>query len=105
MSRRAPRPLATALAAVVRDLEPATALGRVQRVWASVVGPAVAAHSTPVGERGGVLAVACDESVWAAEITLMGPELVARLVAALGREEITSLRARTTSAQGAESPE
>jgi predicted nucleic acid-binding Zn ribbon protein len=99
MNRRAPRPIAAALATLARTLEPSTPLARVQGVWESVVGPAVAAHCMPVGERGGVLQVACDEAVWAAELELMGPELVARVAAAVGRPEITSLRARATLSQ------
>jgi predicted nucleic acid-binding Zn ribbon protein len=95
MRRRAPRPLARALEALTATLEPATMLASVQAVWAATVGEAIAAHATPVGERGGVLEVACDESVWAAELELMGPELVARLGASLGPGKITALRCRT----------
>jgi predicted nucleic acid-binding Zn ribbon protein len=84
-----------ALAAVAAELEPATTLAAVQAAWASVVGSAIAAHATPAGERGGVLDVVCDESVWAAELELMGPDLVQRLGAALGSRAITSLRCRT----------
>jgi predicted nucleic acid-binding Zn ribbon protein len=93
--RRAPRPIAVAIAALTATLEPATVLASVQGVWIAVVGEAVAAHATPVGERGGVLEVACDESVWAAELELMGPDVVERLSASLGRREITALRCRT----------
>ena len=95
MRRRAPRPLSVALATVTAELEPATALAAVQVAWASVVGPVIAAHATPAGERGGVLDVVCDESVWAAELELMGPDLVGQLSGALGSTAITSLRCRT----------
>ena len=98
MKRRAPRPLSAALEAVTAELEPATKLAPVQAAWASVVGPAIAVHATPVGERAGVLEVVCDESVWAAELELMGPDLVNLLQAALGTRSITSLRCRTGSA-------
>jgi predicted nucleic acid-binding Zn ribbon protein len=93
--RRAPRPLAAALEHFTAGLEPATVLAGVQAVWAASVGEAVAAHCTPVGERGGVLEVACDESVWAAELELMGPEVADQLSASLGRPAITALRCRT----------
>jgi predicted nucleic acid-binding Zn ribbon protein len=97
VSRRAPRPLAAALAELVPALVPATPLARVQAVWEAAVGSAIAAHCAPVAERAGVLQVLCDESVWSAEVELMGPELVARVAAAAGRAEIASLRARTGS--------
>ena len=95
MRRRAPRPIATALEAFTASLAPATVLAAVQGVWSAAVGETIAAHAVPVGERAGVLEVACDESVWAAELELMGPEIVARLSAALGRRAITALRCRT----------
>jgi predicted nucleic acid-binding Zn ribbon protein len=94
MRRRAPRPIADALAVVTARWAPATDLAAVQGVWADVVGTTIAAHATPVGERGGVLEVACDEAVWAAELELMGPALAERLSAALGRPAITGLRCR-----------
>jgi len=100
MRRHAPRPIAGAVAALARRLEPRTPLARVQGAWDSAVGPAIAAHCRPTGERGGVLRVACDEAVWAAEIELMGPALVARLEAAVGRGTITALRARTAPEEG-----
>jgi predicted nucleic acid-binding Zn ribbon protein len=84
MRRRAPRPIGEALAAVVEDLAPATTLARVQRVWSTVVGEAIAADAEPVGERAGVLSVSCRSAVWAHELDLMATELVDRLNAALG---------------------
>lgn len=101
MRRLAPRPLALALATVTAGLEPASDLAAVQAAWAPLVGPAIAGHAMPVGERGGVLQVACDEAVWAAELELMGPELVDRLEQAMGRRAITSIRCRTGPKQGA----
>jgi predicted nucleic acid-binding Zn ribbon protein len=95
MRRRAPRPIATALEAFTASLAPATLLAEVQGIWAAVVGETIAGHATVVAERGGVLEVVCDESVWAAELELMGPELVDRLSASLGRRAIVSLRCRT----------
>jgi len=95
MRRRGPRPLAAALQSVSAELEPATVLASVQGVWASVVGSLIAEHAAPRAERGGALEVVCDEAVWAAELELMGPDLVLALEAALGRRAITSLRCRT----------
>lgn len=94
MSRRAPRRLADALGPLVAGLEPPTTLAAVQRVWADAVGTEVARVARPVSERAGVLQVVCEDSVWAAELELIGPALVARLNAVLGRELLTSLRPR-----------
>src|SRR4051794_12189418 len=95
MSRRAPRPLGMALENLARELEPATVLAECQRVWTKVAGPAIAAEAEPVSERGGVLTVACGSSVWASELDLMGPVVLARLNEALGRPAVSRLRCVT----------
>ncbi|HKP90545.1 MAG TPA: DUF721 domain-containing protein [Thermoleophilaceae bacterium] len=87
MRRRAPRPIGSALASVVDDLAPATTLARVQARWPDAVGPAIAAEAEPVSEREGVVTVACKSAVWAQELDLLGPDLVARLNASLGAPE------------------
>jgi predicted nucleic acid-binding Zn ribbon protein len=94
LSRRAPRPLAPALDALLARIAPATPLARVQAVWAGAVGDLVAAHATPLREHGGLLTVACDEAVWANEIELLGPDLVVAINAALGAETLTALSCR-----------
>jgi predicted nucleic acid-binding Zn ribbon protein len=95
--RRAPVPLAGAVEALAAQLEPLTPLAAVQREWPGAVGAAIAAECSPVAERGGVVTVACRSSVWAHELTLMGPDLVARLNAALGESRVTEIRCRTGS--------
>ncbi len=92
MRRRAPRPLAMAIAAVTAELEPASELARVQRVWDAVAGEAIAAHCSPMSVRGGVLRVACDEAVWAAELELLAPDLLPALAARDGIAALTSIR-------------
>jgi predicted nucleic acid-binding Zn ribbon protein len=102
--RRAPRPVATALETFTARLAPVTVLAQVQGVWTSVVGEAIAAHARAVAEHGGVLEVVCDESVWAAELEMMGPELVDRLSASLGQPAIVSMRCRTEAPEGPNFP-
>ena len=99
MNRRTPRPLATALQSLTVRLAPRTPLAAVQSAWTDVVGEAVAAHCAPVAERGGVLQVACDEAVWAAELELLAPELLERLAAVATGAQITALRCRADLAQ------
>jgi predicted nucleic acid-binding Zn ribbon protein len=92
MSRRAPRPLSSAIGELAQRLAPRTTLADVQRVWPDAVGAVIAREATPTVERDGVLTVACRSSVWAQELDLMGLELVGRLNAALGAERISRLR-------------
>ncbi len=84
MRRLAPRPLAAALAGALEGAEPATALARAQAVWADVAGPGLAPFARPAAERDGVLTLVCESGVWAQELELLGPDLLARLREATG---------------------
>ena len=95
MSRAAPRSLSLALAGLTHALAPATTLARVQEIWESTAGPAIAAAARPTAERNGVLEVSCEAAVWAQELDLMAGELIPRLNAVLGAEAIRELRCRT----------
>ena len=89
-------PVAGAVEALAARLEPLTPLASIQRAWPEAVGPAVAAECEPVAERAGAVTVACRSAVWAQELTLMGPDLVARLNAVLGSSRVVELRCRAT---------
>ena len=100
MRRSEPRPLSHAVAALADRLAPQTTLAEVQRVWPAAVGEVIAAQAEPTGEREGVLRVTCSSSVWAQELDLMGPELAARINAALGAERVRALRCSPAPAKG-----
>src|SRR5207302_444042 len=96
VSRRAPRPAAIAIERLAESLAPATPLAAVQAVWERVVGSAVASQAAPVALRDGNLTVVCRASVWAQELELMGPELVARVNAELASEAVVRVRCKAT---------
>jgi predicted nucleic acid-binding Zn ribbon protein len=100
MRRREPRPLSHAVAALADRLAPQTTLAEVQRVWPEAVGEVIAAQAEPTGERAGVLTVTCASAVWAQELDLMGPELVARINAALGTDAVRSMRCSSAPTRG-----
>ena len=95
MSARGPRPIGAAVQGLADALAPATTLARIQRIWEEAVGPVVAAEAAPSAEREGELTIACSAAVWAQELDLMGPELAAKVNAALGGEAIVSVRCVT----------
>jgi len=102
MRRPAPRPLAAALSCAAEAAAPATLLARVQACWPGAVGEAIAAEATPVAERAGTVTVNCRSAVWASELELLAPDLVARLNEALGDQRpgpVTRLRARASAAR------
>lgn len=101
MRRRAPVPLAGAVEQLATRLEPLTPLAAIQRAWPEVVGGVVAAEAEPVSERGGVVTVRCRSAVWAQELTLMAPDLVARMNAAVGEGRVTELRCTAAGRRGA----
>ena len=96
MRRRAPEPFAQIIRDAVAQVAPDTLLTRVQALWPEVAGGAIAAEASPAAEREGTVTVECSGAVWAQELALLEPELVARLNDALGREKVRSLRFKVT---------
>jgi predicted nucleic acid-binding Zn ribbon protein len=92
MRRRAPRPLATALAAALPEARPAGLLAEVQSAWPAVAGAALASSATPVSERSGTVTVACESAVWAQELELLGADLMDRLNDAVAGGRVERLR-------------
>src|ERR1700722_11025781 len=94
--RRAPRQLDLALAPLREAWQPQTTLAEIQRVWPVAVGAAIAREAQPVSERGGVVTVVCSASVWAHELDLMGPSIIARVNEQLREPRVQKLRCRCT---------
>lgn len=94
--RRSPRSLGFALGALRDSVAPATLLADIQRLWPQAVGPAIAAAAFPTREQAGVLTVSCSASVWAQELDLMGPAILARLNELIGGEPLSRLRCVAT---------
>ena len=98
-TRRAPRQAGGAVARLVaRASRPPSGLAALQRAWPETVGEVIAAQAHPSAERAGVVTVTCSSSVWAQELTLMGPDLRARLNAALGGDVVREFRFRAAPA-------
>lgn len=90
--RRSPRALANAIDRVRDEVAPQTVLAEVQRIWPRAVGEAIAVEAQPTAERGGVLTISCSASVWAQELDLMAPAILARLNQGLTAGRIQRLR-------------
>lgn len=67
---------------------------RLLRVWASAVGPEIAAQCEPTDWKGGTLELTVSAPVWAQHVALRKPEILAALRAALGDAAPTDLRTR-----------
>lgn len=92
MRRSGPRRIGGSLREVVSDAAPETLLAAVQTVWREAAGETVARQAEPVGERDGVVTVACRSASWAQELDLLQDRLRARLNECLGDERVTGLR-------------
>ncbi len=65
---------------------------RIAERWEEAVGPEIAAHCRPVSLRGGTLEASVDSSVWAQQLQLRKPEILAALRDTLGEEAPDDLR-------------
>jgi predicted nucleic acid-binding Zn ribbon protein len=100
LSPRRPKSHPTAVGAVLPDVlrelglgEAATA-ARISAAWGEIVGPEAASHSWPAALRAGILDVEVDSSVWAQQLQLRRPELLAELARRLDAEAPSGLRLR-----------
>lgn len=74
--------------------------------WEQAVGPEIARHAQPTGMRGDVLELVVDSSVWAQQLQLQRPRLLAALAEALppGATAPTELRFRVGGRPGRSTP-
>lgn len=74
--------------------ELAVATGSVFGRWAQIVGPDLAAHTTPERLTDGELIVAADSTAWATQLRLLAAQLVRRLNAELGDNSVRRVQVR-----------
>jgi predicted nucleic acid-binding Zn ribbon protein len=96
-----PAPLSSAIDGLVADTgwELAVATGSVFGRWAQIVGPDLAAHTSPDGLVDGELTVAADSTAWATQLRLLAAELVRKLNAELGDGSVRRVNVRGPGAQ------
>lgn len=69
-------------------------VGTVFGNWPAIVGPQVAAHTTPESFDNGELTVTADSDTWASQLRLLAPKILTRLAEELGAATVTHLRVR-----------
>jgi len=89
-----PKPLGELLSSLVsgRGWDERMRFGRLRDEWARVVGPEVAARSTPVALNAGVLSIRADGAAWATELTLLARSLVEKADSYLGGGVVLEVR-------------
>ncbi|MGO4957821.1 DUF721 domain-containing protein [Luteococcus sp. Sow4_B9] len=90
---RDPQPLGAALGRVIeeRGWQREVSLRHLLDRWDGLVGPTNAAHSTPESYKDTVLTVRCDATVWATQLRMLAPSLVAELNRQLGQGTVTRI--------------
>jgi predicted nucleic acid-binding Zn ribbon protein len=91
--REDPQPLTAALGGLLsaRGWRDRAAVGTVFGNWPEIVGPQLAAHTTPESFEGGELTVLADSDAWATQLRLLAPQVLKRL-AEEGAAPVTRLR-------------
>ena len=89
-----PKPVGDLLHALItgRGWKEHMQFGRLLEEWATVVGADVAARSTPVALRAGVLSIRADGAAWATELTLLGRSIVEKVDSYLGGGVVREVR-------------
>ena len=67
-------------------------IGQLRERWAEVVGPEVAARSTPVALNAGVLSIRTDGAAWASELTLLQRSIAEKVDSYLGGGVVREVR-------------
>ena len=94
--REDPELLNTALGDLLsaRGWQTRAAVGSVFGNWPAIVGPQVAAHTTPESYDNGELTVTADSDTWATQLRLLSPQILTRLADELDEGTVTHLRIR-----------
>lgn len=94
--REDPAPLDAAIDGLVTEAGwvLAVATGSVFGRWAQIVGPDLAAHTTPERLADGELVVTADSTAWATQLRLLAAELIRRLNAELGDNTVRRVQVR-----------
>ncbi len=86
-------------------LSSVTAQIRLRRRWKEVVGPLLAAKSSPSAFRNGLLTVSVRTHAWVQELQLRKPLLIERIDAVLGPGLVRDIRFAARASAGEETPE
>lgn len=91
--REDPQPLNAAVGGLLsaRGWRDRAAVGTVFGTWPEIVGPQLAAHTSPESFEDGVLTVQADSDTWATQVRLLSAQLLERL-AEEGAGTVTRIR-------------
>ncbi|MDA8100660.1 MAG: DUF721 domain-containing protein [Nitrospiraceae bacterium] len=68
--------------------------------WSGIVGQAIGRHARPTALRAKKLTVTVDSSAWMQQLSLLRPEIVAKVNSALGEQAVESITLRMGEVEG-----
>src|SRR5512134_3799317 len=77
---------------------------RVFGLWAKAVGPGIARHSQPASIRGRRLTVIVDSSAWMQQLSMLKPEIIAKVNDRLGPDGIEGITLKLGELEGPGGP-
>ena len=94
--REDPQQLTTAVHGLLsaRGWQQRAAVGGIFGKWPEIVGPQLAAHTSPDSFEDGELTVCADSDAWSAQLRLLTPQLLTRLSEELGDETVRRITVR-----------
>src|SRR5215469_4833321 len=94
--REDPQPLSRAVDGLIEaeGWTMAAATGSVFGRWTQMVGPELAAHTTPQSLADGELTVSAESTAWATQVRLLASQLIRRLNAELGEGTVQRVKVR-----------
>ena len=92
--RRAPEPIASTLGSIIDrlDSEGHFAIVRLVQAWPEIVGEAIARRTEVVELKFHTAVVRVSGAMWIQELSLLKPEILARLAARVGDDAVRDLR-------------
>ena len=91
---RDPQPIAVTAGKLVTELgwRPGLVEGDLRGRWPELVGPEIAEHCKPEGFDAGLLTLRASSTAWAANLTLLSPQLLGRLAQELGEGVVIEVK-------------
>lgn len=73
-------------------LEKTSVIWQIAERWEEIVGPRVASRAAPTRLRGGELTLSAPDAVWRQELSLLGPEIAAKVNQKIKEAEVSRVR-------------
>jgi predicted nucleic acid-binding Zn ribbon protein len=91
---RDPRGLGSVLDNLTVDLGWTSTLAKSQLLvsWGDIVGPDIAARTSPVAIEENTLTVACESTAWATQLRLMSTDILTKILQSFPGADVTSIR-------------